>query len=319
MPILTALGWLVFVSSAGLAVLTIAQAAASVRSHRRRAQSSLVAAPFLACAAFAMAAVLGVISAITGIVLAALAAILAVLLVAEDARKEDPRVTDDDGKPLNRGTWLSLADAVFMAREAAGHAAGATLSRVLPKRAPEPAAGAAAASPLVPDDLAPRRKRNADALPVAAPDDLPPPLGPVRPPRPLPASEEGTPAVTTPPTGPASGAGAAADVLTGVNVLVTHALSGGQQSLERTTLTLTEVAKGIGRALHTLGTRLSEPDQHYGPEVWEKFLAMAAHLQGAAMTGTEASSVVHMVGSTPLREFGASGVTAPHHNKVNSV
>ena len=115
-----------------------------------------------------------------------------------------------------------------------------------------------------------------------------------------------------------SGSGAAADVLTGVHVLVTHALSGGQQSVERVTATLTEVAGGISVAIRTLGTRLSEPDQHYGPEVWEKFLAMAQHFQGAQMSGADAESALRMIGSKPLREFGDSGVTAPHHNKVNS-
>ncbi|MGO8961557.1 MAG: hypothetical protein ACLQFR_29925 [Streptosporangiaceae bacterium] len=162
------------------------------------------------------------------------------------------------------------------------------------------------------------RPVNGSAAP--APAKSPPPAGMKPAARPSlravpPLTSERTSPVTTGTS--VNGLGAGADMLTSVQHLVTHVLSGGIQGKQRGALTASESLSYMADQFTTMAHRMAEPDQGYPASVWEPWLVVASHLQAASIAAGESGSFVGAIRAMTVGELAGSSVRAPHHDELN--
>src|SRR5580692_681074 len=150
-------------------------------------------------------------------------------------------------------------------------------------------------------------------LPVPPPDQ--PQAAMPAPPRDVPRQAPPQPA---PPGGDfAGGGGAQGDVLAGIWSLVAEASAGDLIAVRRVIGTLTAVSDGMRGAWSRLGTRLAEPDKHYGPDIWEPLLQASAQDGSAALHGAQSDAALASLAGTTVGDLAASPRQAPHHSQLN--
>lgn len=145
--------------------------------------------------------------------------------------------------------------------------------------------------------------------PVIIPDQrrLPPPPPPSRnsrAPRPEPEPGQGF-------------GGMQSDLLHAIGSLVARASGGDIRDVRRTIKTLATAADALGQGVSHLGTRLAEPDRHYGQEIWEPLaMAGAQFRSGALHLGVTDANVTSLL-NTSVGELAESPRMAPHASQLN--
>jgi hypothetical protein len=117
-------------------------------------------------------------------------------------------------------------------------------------------------------------------------------------------------------SGAATGAGA--DLFTAIQVVLTHAMAGGLRSKQRAVKTLSDSFDYIHQQLQAFARQMSEPGQHYGPEVWEPLTRMAALCKAASSAGGESGSALNSLAGMNVGELADSARKAPDQSELNS-
>lgn len=160
-----------------------------------------------------------------------------------------------------------------------------------------------------------RQQQGAPVPAAATATAAPASAGPARPlpppPDTLPPPETGAPA------GAPSAGGAQSDLLYAIDALATELSRGDILAVRRVTATFAQAATGIGGALGRCGTRLSEPDKDYGPEIFEPFQRVSAMFRAGGMILAEADAAeLSLIGAT-VGELAAAPRRAPHSSQLN--
>jgi hypothetical protein len=182
-------------------------------------------------------------------------------------------------------------------------AAAAARRRIVVQEPPELAAAPAGAANVIPMDPGQRNGRvKAQPPPVPAP---------ARSPAPDPATRKAPAMPTTP-------SGAGADLFTAVQHIIGHAEAGGVQAKYRALSQLQEATEWMSGALEGFARRLAEPDQGYGPAVWEPVATASAHIRAASMASAEGQAALSALLALTIGEAATSSVKVPHHDEINA-
>jgi len=107
------------------------------------------------------------------------------------------------------------------------------------------------------------------------------------------------------------------DVLHSIGYLVNRAINGDIRDVRRVIKTLATAADALGHGVSHLGTRLSEPDKHYGAEIWEPLTIGGAQLRAASLHCAQSDAMVTSLLATTVGELADSPRQAPHHAELN--
>ena len=148
------------------------------------------------------------------------------------------------------------------------------------------------------------------AAPQATPavETIPPPPPPPPPP-------DGV--NNTPPSEQMTPAAAQSDLLQAIGALVAQASAGDIKAVRRVVKTLATAAEGLGSAISQVGTRLAEPDKHYGNEIWEPLLTGGAQVGSGSMHLAQSDQMMQSLLSSTVAELADSPRQAPHHSQLN--
>jgi hypothetical protein len=162
--------------------------------------------------------------------------------------------------------------------------------------------------------------RTAPSARPAAPDPGQAGPAPARPPMPPPPAALPPAAAEAPPGAPSAG-GAQSDILYAISALVAEASHGDIKACRRVLETFAVMfggfdGGGAGSALVGLGTRLSEPDKRYGPEIWEPVMQAGASISAAGIKLGEATANLVSLINTTVGQLADSPRQAPHHSQM---
>jgi hypothetical protein len=144
------------------------------------------------------------------------------------------------------------------------------------------------------------------------------------------APRQGAPEPTTPagapPTDPgrnpdmssSAPAGHSADLFTAVNQILARAQSGGLQAKQRAVKQLTEAHEYLSQAMNQFAQHMSEPQQGYGPEIWEPLAQVSAHDKAAASKAAESDAAITTLANMQVGELAGSQMRAPHQTELNT-
>lgn len=168
------------------------------------------------------------------------------------------------------------------------------------------------------DKLVPTTRRPTPQAPPGAGPMAPSPGA--RPPMPPPPASLPPAAAEAPPGAPSAG-GAQSDILYAISALVAEASHGDIKACRRVLETFAVMfggfdGGGAGSALVGLGTRLSEPDKRYGPEVWEPVMQAGASISAAGIKLGEATANLVSLINTTVGQLADSPRQAPHHSQM---
>ena len=114
-----------------------------------------------------------------------------------------------------------------------------------------------------------------------------------------------------------STASGAEQLIDGINKIHATAQSGGIHAKHAAIKAATEGCIRFADMLQMLARQMSEPGQHYGPEITEPIGKAATHLQAGAMTLGEADTNIDTLIRTTLGELAKGARQAPHHDELN--
>jgi hypothetical protein len=185
--------------------------------------------------------------------------------------------------PQRISEWRTMqADAAFADAQAAA-------GIVAPGPAPDP-------RPAAPPLPRPRRARPGGA-------------GPGTPP----AGAEGIPPRETDP----GISGEQSDLMHAITSLVNRASQGDVIDVRRVGKVLSAAGDNLAGGASFLGTRLAEPDKHYGPEIFEPWVMAGAHFRAGALLLEQADAMTTSLLQSTVGELAASPRQAPHHSQLN--
>lgn len=102
----------------------------------------------------------------------------------------------------------------------------------------------------------------------------------------------------------------------GINEIHTHAANGNIHAKREAVAAIHEAAVRFASMVQMLARTMSEPGNHYGPEITEPLAKSGTHLTAAAMTASEADSSLQTLANMTLGAMPGSGRQAPHHGQL---
>jgi len=106
-------------------------------------------------------------------------------------------------------------------------------------------------------------------------------------------------------------------IIEGCNSLVRQAMSGNAQAKRKGVLGIGAAGDVLGRAARALADQMSEPGQHYGPEITEPLKMAGSHYSVGSMEIGEVDGRLRAV-IRAMEELRASGVQSPHHDQMKA-
>ena len=103
----------------------------------------------------------------------------------------------------------------------------------------------------------------------------------------------------------------------GINKIHATAQAGGIHAKHAAVKAAVEGCIRFAGMLQMLSRQMSEPGQHYGPEITEPIGKAATHLQAGAMTLGEADTNIATLINTTVGELARGTRQAPHHEELN--
>jgi hypothetical protein len=126
--------------------------------------------------------------------------------------------------------------------------------------------------------------------------------------------------VTTPAAVSASAVAAAVpgveQAVEGMRRIHAHARTGNIRAKRRALLALVVVCRHSGAMAVAMARALSEPDQHYGPEVTEPISIGSMYLSAASSSFLDGDNALRALQNASLDESMRSGRSIPHHGEL---
>jgi len=106
-------------------------------------------------------------------------------------------------------------------------------------------------------------------------------------------------------------------LIEGINEVHAHAQSGGIHAKREAVKAIHEGLIRFGAMLGMLSRQMSEPGQHYGPEITEPLAQSGQYCQAGAMSASEADAAISTLINMTVGELATSPRRAPHHEELS--